>query len=355
MNQQKRKNNATYKIIGVFFLFVIALAIINNIRKSDEIVYLTVPNNSGGSLLETVDDCLVCVFQDGQVAAWNWNNLPQLQAEFSVGTNRIILLDTERLAAINETDKKLLTFYDMITGEKTTDIAVGREDQQVWPRISFGKNIVALIRRNPSGSAGTVLYEFLTLDVDNEILGVPVSLNLQANSETFVDYAVDGKGILYAVGSQNDVGRIMAINLETGKNVWDKIYGPAQEFCSVMVSPRNDYLLVGSRDGRLCKIDSGTGDLIKTIQLLEEGETRPITNDFSVLNPAFSPDGQYYVVTINPKAYFLESGRDRIIHIATPADRLVSRIAFSPDNRYFAASDVRVGYPVKVWPMPQNE
>ena len=95
--------------------------------------------------------------------------------------------------------------------------------------------------------------------------------------------------------------------------------------------------------------------MIKKIQLLEDGETRPVTNDYSVLNLAFSPDGTYYVATINPKAYILRADSDEIIHTFSPADRLVSKIVFSPDNQFLATSDIRAGYPVKIWPMPEEQ
>jgi WD40 repeat protein len=354
IKKDTKEKKPSFIFFALVFTVLAVLIIVQNFIR-EKTIFLFVSNNAGVTVLETVGDRLVCVFHDGQVAVWDWDDFSEQQADFKLETDQVVLPDAQQLAAVNETGRKMLSVYDLLTGEKQIDISVGYEDQVVWPRISFDKSRLALIRKNPADSAETVLYEFLTVDIDNGILGIPVLSSLQANSEMFVDYAVDGKGILYAVGSQNDIGRIMAINLETGKNVWDRIYGPAQEFCSVIVSPGSGYLLAGNRNGVLYKLSTETGEIVKPIQLLEEGEGRPVTNDYSVLNLAFSPDGQYYVVTINPKAYFLKTGTDDIFHIATPADRLVSRIAFSPDNRYFAASDVRAGYPVKIWPMPQNE
>ncbi|MHC5083872.1 MAG: WD40 repeat domain-containing protein, partial [Planctomycetota bacterium] len=136
--------------------------------------------------------------------------------------------------------------------------------------------------------------------------------------------------------------------------LWDRVYEDTKEFCSVTVSPDSQYLLAGNRNGILYKIDSKTGDVIKQIHLLEEGEKRPITNDYSVLNLAFSPDGKFYVATINPPAYILKADSDSLVHKMTVADKLVSRIAFSPDSTMIATSDVRAGYPIKIWKLPEN-
>ena len=336
----------------VFFIFVfivlIGLTIINNLTNKKG-TSLLVPDNAGVSILETVDDSLVCVFKGGQVASWNWSNLPPQQADFSVQTDRVVLLDADRLGAVTEAGKKILSVYNIPSGQKTKDVSVGWEDQDVWPRISFDKSCVVLIRKNPADSAGKVLYEFLTVEIDKELLEVPVSLTLQTETEDFVDYAISSNGILYAVGSKEKKGRVAAVDLERGVILWDITHDPAMEFCSVILSPDNQYLLVGNRDGILYKLNSHTGEIIKKIVLLEEGETRPITNDYSVLNLAFSPDGQYFVATINPPAYILDAETDTVVHKFNPANKLVSKISFSPDNKFIATSDIRQSYPVKIW------
>ncbi|MBC8378888.1 MAG: WD40 repeat domain-containing protein [Planctomycetes bacterium] len=333
-----------------FFVFIvlIGLTIINNLTN-EKVTSLIVPDNAGVSVLETVDDSLVCVFKGGQVASWNWSGLPQQQADFSVQTDRVALLDAGRLAAIPEVGKKNLSVYKLPSGEKTKDLSVGWDDQDVWPRISFDKNRVVLIRKNPVDSTGKILYEFLTVDIEKEFLGMPVALSIQAEGEDFIDTAVGGNGILYAVGSKEKKGRIVALDLENGTKVWDTNHDSTLEFCSVIVSPDNQYLLAGNRDGILYKLNTQTGEIVKKIVLLEEGETRPITNDYSVLNLAFSPDGQYFVATINPPVYIIETASDAVVHKFTATNKLVSKIAFSPENGRLATSDIRQSYPVKIW------
>jgi WD40 repeat protein len=349
---QKAKTKPPYKLFGVLFLLMMVIVIVNNVRKSDTLV-LDVSDNAGVSLLETVNDSLVCVFHDGQTVVWDWNTLPQQRAGFSVKTNRVVLLDANRLVAVNETEKKVLSVYSLPSSEKIKDISVGWDDQEVWPEMSFNRSAVALIRKNPVDSAGKVLYEFLTIDIEKSLTGIPVSLSVQADNSDFIDFAVDENNVLCAVGSKQKSGRIAAVDLEKGNNLWDRTYEDTQEFCNIIVSPDNHYLLAGNRDGILYKLSAETGEVVKKIQLLEEGETRPITNDYSVLNLAFSPDGHYFVATIHPKAYLLKADSDEIVHICTPANRLISKIAFSPNNQFFATSDIRASYPIRIWPMLQ--
>ncbi|MHC5183197.1 MAG: WD40 repeat domain-containing protein [Planctomycetota bacterium] len=264
------------------------------------------------------------------------------------------MLDSQHLAAVSKQGKKALTLYNLPSGEKQKDIAVGWEDQDVWPRVSPDKQTVALIRLNAPDSKNSILYEFLTLNVDTAQTGSPVPVSIQQDTEDFVDTALANDKILYAVGSQKDIGRIMAVDLEKSVALWESLFEDTKEFCSVTVSPDGSFLYAGNRDGYLYKISAATGEVLTKIQLLQDGETRPVTNDYSVLNLAYSPDGRYYVATITPRAYILTAESDKIIHAFSPADRLVSKIAFSPDSKFIATSDIRAGYPVKIWPLPEG-
>ena len=323
----KKKKKSPLFFVAVFVVLA-AIIIVQNLLRETE-VHLSVPDNAGVSFLKTVGNSLVCVFQDGEVAAWDWTALPHEQSHFSVNTDRIVLLDEKRLAAVNKAGKKILTVYTLSSGQKQKEVSVGWEDQDVWPRISFDKSVVALIRKNPADSAGKMLYEFLTVDIGKELSGIPVSLSIQTGREDLIDYAVDGNAILYAVGSQDMIGRITAVDLEKGGALWDKSYEQTLEFCSVIASPDNQYLLAGNRDGILYKLDAKTGEILKKIQLLKKGEMRQVTNDYSVLSLAYSNDGQYFVSTIIPTVYFFKAETDEQIYRCAPADRLISKTVFS--------------------------
>jgi WD40 repeat protein len=338
--------------IAVFAALVVLVVVQNLVREN--IVLLDVPNNAGVSVLETVGDSLVCVFQNGQTVVWGWNTLPTQKGEFKVLSDRSVILDSEHLAAVSKTGKKVLTVYTLPEGRKLKEISVGWEDQDIRLRISRDKSVLALIRNNPANAAGMFLYEFLTLNIVDELFSPAVTMTLEDDKQVVVDFAVSPDKTVYVVGSKDKSGWIAAVNLQQTKTALDMDYPDAKEFCSIAVSPDGKHLYAGSRGGILYKINAAGGQIVKNIQLLEPGETRPVTNDYSVLNLAFSPDGQYFVATINPKAYLIVAQTDEIVHTCSPADNLVSKIAFSPDNRFFATSDIRASKPIKVWKMPEE-
>lgn len=347
-----KKKKSSVWIFVVIFTGVFGWMLITNMAGK-AYVPLSVKDNAGTAVLETVGNSLVGVFQDGKVVVWDWADTPVRRGSFSVGTDRVCVLNSERLLAVSKTGPKTVSVVDLADGAKMKEFSVGKVGQEVWPRISWDKKIIALMRQNMPDSSKMVRYEFMTVDLDNEMPGVPSILTLQQKTQAVVDFAVYSDRMLYAVGSEDNIGRIVAMDLDRGRIRWNKTYEGTKEFCSVMLAPDGLVILAGNRNGVLYHLDAKTGEITKTIQLLVKGETRPITNDYSVLNAAFSPDGKYYVVTINPKAYLLDAVTHKIIHVFLPANKLVSRITFSPDNQFIASSDIRAGWPVKIWPFPE--
>ena len=348
---KKKKNSISIFVIA--FIFILAITFVGNMFKR-QIVLLEVSGNAGMGQMETVAGHLVVGFQDGQICTWDWSSLLDKQGDFAVNTNRFAILNKDQLAAIPKTGKKTLTVHQLPSGQSIKQIEAGFDDQDIWPKAYADRGGLALIRKNPV-RVDKVTYEFLTVDIETELLSIPTTLTIDDKTETLVDFEAGSGSKLYAIGGKEGTGRVIALDLQKRSVLWDQTHVGTQEYCSIILSPDGQYLLAGNRDGLLYKLDSATGEILTTIKLLEEGETRPVTNDYSVLNPAFSPDGQLFAVTINPKVYVMKMPSFEIVHVFSPADRVVSKVAFSPDNRQIATSDVRAGYPIKIWQLPQEK
>ncbi|HOM76693.1 MAG TPA: WD40 repeat domain-containing protein [Anaerohalosphaeraceae bacterium] len=351
-----KKQKSPVKLFAGVFAILIVVTILRHLLRPKSVQFsLDIRDNAGVALLETVGDSLVCVFSDGRTCIWDWNNLPSPKGDFRAVSCLAAVLDASRLAAVPEKGKKILTVYDLPAGRRQKELSVGWEDQSVFLRISPDKKVLLLMRKNPADSAGKILYEFAKLDIENELIGPAVTISISEKTDKIVDFAASSNQVIYAVGSKSQAGWVGAVDLHQGKIVQDIVYADTKEFCSAAVSPDGQYLLAGDRDGILYKIDAADLNILKKVNLLAPGETRPVTNDYSVLNLAFSNDGRYYVATINPKAYLLQTGSDTVFHWCTPTSNLTSKIAYSPDSRFFATSDIRASKPIRIWETPVSK
>ena len=346
----KTNKNSGWKIFLVGFLIIAALMVISNWRTRKGLS-LTVANNKGTSCLQTVDTSLVVVFQDGQVCVWDWKDLSKPCQQFKVFSDRAVFFAGNKLGATVQTaaGSTLLTVYDLSNGKKQREIRVGSTSDEVWPAVSPDRKLILIARQVSVGGKERFEYEFMRLDLENEILSPPAVVSIAQPAESIVDFAVTDDGRVIAGGIKEGKGRLLALSLDSGRILWERSYDDTKEFCSVFIYPANAAVYAGNRDGALYRVALDTGEMQKKITLLREGETRTVTNDVSVLNLSGDKKGQYIAATITPVSYIIDARSDTLYHRWSTAHRLSSKIVFSPDNQYVATSDIRAGWPIDIW------
>lgn len=345
---RKSGENSGWKIFLAGFGIMIVLLVVSTFRERRGQT-LEVRDNKGMGRMSTVGDSLVAVFQDGQTVIWDWSDLGKPLRQFKVPSDRAVFFSGGRLGVISKTDSMLFSVYDLQTGRKQKDIRIGSAGDEVWPAVSPDRRTILIVRRVAAPGEKNFSYEFLTLYPEDELLGLPTAVSIAEPSQSITDFAVTDGGIVVAAGMQNGKGRLLALDLNSGRVLWDRTYDDTREFCSLVLSPDHTALYAGNRDGKLYKIHPESGNLEKEIVLLQEGETRAVTNDVSVLNLSMDPAGQYVAATITPVSYIVDAPKGERLKRWSSARKLSSKIAFSPDLRYVATSDIRAGWPIDIW------
>ena len=300
---------------------------------------LVVAANKGIASLFSADGGLAAVFQDGRTCVWDWD-VPEIkQSEFMAGSGRAIPLGEGRLGALSRSgDRRLLSVYDIDTAKKIKDLAVGWEDQDIQVRTSPALSVPALVRRNEERD-GAVGYEFLAVNLAAELLRPPVLKTLDAKTQTLRDFAVSDAGVLVAAGADAGKARLLAMDLNTGQTLWDQTWAECEELTAVAMSIDGQTVWAGDRVGSLLTVAVEDGRLRSKVSLLMPGETRSVTNDFSALNLVVSPDGRRLGCTIAPVAYAVDAATGAVTHRFS-VHKVVSKVAFSPDSRRMATSDL---------------
>lgn len=325
-----------------FFLAILSVSVFMFVIewRQRQTPSLVVAANKGIASLFSADGRLAAVFQDGRTCVWDWDEPEITQAEFIAGSGRAIPLGAGHLAALSRTgDRRLLSVYDIDTAKKIKDLAVGWEDQDIQVRTSPGLSVPVLVRRNEERD-GAVGYEFLTVNLAAELLRPPVLKSLDAATQTLRDFAVSDAGVLIAAGADAGQARLLAVDLNTGQTLWDQTWPDSEELTTAAISPDGQTVWAGDRAGSLLTVAVEDGRLRSKVSLLMPGETRSVTNDFSVLNLAVSPDGRRLGCTIAPVAYTADAATGLVTHRFS-RHKVVSKVVFSPDSRRMATSDLR--------------
>jgi hypothetical protein len=335
-------------LFAVIFVIASLLPIISR-KLSPAKASLSIRDNAGTSSLITQGETLVAVFQDGKVAAWDWNTLSQPLWQFSADSDRLVMLDDSRAAVITRTGRKVLIVYDVKQGKKLSEIPVGWEDQEVWLVQSPDKKILAIARINPDKEKHT-LYEFMTIDPAKDNPDPSVSIDIPTAEKRLIAFAVSNDKKVLAVGSKGKHGWLIEVDLEQGKTVLDKEYDQTDEFTSAAFMPDGLRAFLTNRNGSVYGIDAVSGEIKSAYTVLKPGEKNPVTNDGSSQNVTISTDGRSVAaVMIEHKVAVWDIQTGNLVFQVGPGHKLTGSSSLSPDGSFLATSDKRASGVVRIW------
>ena len=346
MKPEKRK--FPLWLFSIVFLIILGIIILSHVLSPSE-AQIYVPNDTGVGNLLTQEQNLIVVFQDGKVAAWDWKNpSPEPLWQFLAGSDRLVILDENHIAAVTKTDRKQFVIYELKTGKKVSETPVGWEDQDVRLIQSPDKKVLALACINPDKD-GHTLYEFTLFDPVKEKPDLPVSVDVVTAEKRFIAFAVSNDKKIFAVGSAGKHGWLTIADLTKGKVILEKEYEQADEFTSVAFVPDDSQAFLGNRNGSVYGIDTASGEVKSTYTVLKPGQKNPVTNETSSQNITISADGKYVAAVIINIVHIWEIQTGNHVFQQSPGHMLTGPIAFSSDNSLLASSDLRAGRVIRIW------
>jgi len=346
------KQNQTKFPLKLFAVVFILASLLPIIRRKFSPVKATfvVSDNSGTSRLWTHEKNLVAVFSNGQVVAWDWDTLDKQPLwRFSADSDRLVMCDKVHAAAVTNTGRKKLIFYDIEKGTKTSQTDVGWDDQAILPIQSPDKNTLVLVCTNPDKD-GRSLYEMKAFNSKTGNTDFSVSVDVQTSETRFLGYAVSNTGKCAAAGSKNKRGWLTIFDLQQGKAVLQKEYDQTEEFTSAAFIPDGSQLFLTNRNGSVYGVDAISGEVKFCHTILNPDEKNPVTNDRSSQNIVISTDGKYVAaVMMERKVAVWGTQSGNLVFQGEPGHKLVGSIALSADGSLLASSDKRAGGSIQIW------
>jgi len=212
-------------------------------------------------------------------------------------------------------------------------------------------SVLAVILAGEENGAIEPSYQFLTIDLDAGRALKVLDVTDQEGDLQLTDFTIsdDGKFIV-GIGSKSGHTFILLADLKQKKVVWERTLPDSERFTSVIFSKGTEALYAGS-DNSLYKVQTDSGALLSRIQVTEKVETahKPIPIQYI----AVSPDGKMVAVTIFKTLHIFECETDKNIFKKALGHKLAGALAFSPDSRFVATSDLRQGGTIRVWRIPE--
>lgn len=343
----KTKNRFPSWLFAIVFLVILGIVILNRVLSPAQAQIYVTDFGGAGELL-TQGQNLIAVFQDGKIAAWDWIN-PSPQPLWTLSaSDRFVMLDDQRGAAVSKTGRKIFTVYNVKTGEKISEVPVGWEDQDMWLLQSPDKKNLVLACVNPDKD-GRTLYEFMFMDPAKKQPDMPFSIDVLTAQKRLIAFAVSNDKKVLAAGSAGKHGWLTVINLDKGKVLLEKEYEQADEFISAAFTPNESLAFLTNRNGSVYGIDTTSGQVKSTYTVLEPGQKNPVTNETSSQNITVSEDGKYVAAVVINVVHVWEIQTGNHIFEQRTGHMLTGPLAFSSDSLLIASSDIRAGRVIKIW------
>jgi WD40 repeat protein len=346
VNKKDKKRFPAW-LFGLVFFVILGIVVLNRVLSPAEAqIYVT--DYSGVGDLLTQGQNLIAVFQDGKVAAWDWiNPSPEPLWKLSA-SDRLVMLDDTRAAAVSKTGRKLFTVYEIKTGDKISETPVGWEDQDIWLLQSPDRKVLALACVNPDKD-GRTLYEFMSLDPAKGKPDLPVSIDILTAQKRFIAFALSNDKKILAAGSVDKHGWLTVADLNKSKVVLEKEYEQIDEFTSDAFTPDGSQAFLTNRNGSVYGIDTASGEIKSTYTVLKPGQKNPVTNETSSQNIVISNDGKLVAAVVINVVHIWDIQTGNPVFQQAPGHMLTGPIAFSPDNSLLASSDLRAGRVIRIW------
>lgn len=340
---KKILKNRVFQII-VLAAIVQLLIVFFNQRRDGRIV-LEIPDNHGIEELWTRDGYLIASEMGRGFHLFDWSNLQAARRELSASFYPSILLPDERILSVK--DKRGLVLENS-PGRTLWLPLQGQPAEILLVSDSACSLIISACQYLYDHSSE---YRFQKVDLQQEIL---LNLTELQGGRDFLIRRLclsDALDKLILAGTQDKKAYLALIEIPAGRVVWEKIYPEEIEFYSICFLDNPPLIFAGSRDGSVSRIDAADGRLLQTLPLvpLHPGQTKLRTIQRVVL----SPDRKTLAASCDPSFYLIDVQTWQLRRKVDVSHKIISGVAFSPDGRFIATSDIRGSGIIEIFDLSQ--
>ncbi len=329
--------------IGLGVLVVFLLIFLAN-SKSGLARKLLGPIEGSDSIF-TNGNNLSVVSKNNQVFTWQWDNFKKWPTVAKPKAEVIIPIKSDRL--VYAANSKLIL----------TDLKAEKELARLTLPYDTEPKKLVISSNGQFGLVSLAQKDKIKIALFNsEFKDLPVVFEKSTGEEKFTlfDYAVNDEGTLIAGVGKKDKAWVFVKDIKNDKILWEKTFDEYEFFTNVKFSPDGKALYVTERVRFIEVFDSAAGERLKTYEM-PKYETPP-NRAQNISCIAFSPDNKIFAADTEPAGvvwlWDIVSGQ-LIKQLPVGASQIVSGLAFSPDSKYLATC-YTVKPIIKIWEIPET-
>jgi WD40 repeat protein len=321
-------------------------------RESVLVEKVRFPLNSGVAGLSSWKNFLVAVCLDNKIYVWDWDNLSEEPRTGLAQSHKAFLMDSDRVVSLRQRNPKALVVSDLAGERKYREVPIGSDSSKAYLGVNGDQTAVVLLEVVDADEVGKASYKISIVDLDAGKLEPTVRIVGEAAESRVRDLAISDDGALVVLfGEKDDGGWLLLVNLKQRRAVWEKQLPELELFFDAAFSSDSKVIYARGSDSTLHKIETASGEILD--RLLPGGENRSTLKTQHIQTVAVSTDGKFVAASVSGTAYVWDCETGKKVFSQAPGHKLTSGLAFSPDSRFLATSDLRQGGTIKIWRMPK--
>lgn len=338
----KKNSKTSYWFFGVTFVLLFLFVISSNVIKNRNIIRL--PDNKGIPGMWTQEKKLIASELNGDFHIIDWDHLQDGYQTRSAKGEKAVWLQTHGIVSLTaagsilvEKEPSQLTTIPLYTQGPNGFLVAGESEN------------VVLIQEFLTDQKKD--YTFYQVDVIKELIREIETVSGDRDFTIQTAMISDSLQVLYVAGVRNGQGYLAAINIPDQYVVWEQANPKETKYYSLVSDDQRGFLWVGTHEGKVLKIASATGE-IKDWKMLVP-VPRPNTNNQFISTLAMNPQGALLAASCDPIVYLIDTTSLDIIKEIKISHKIVAGLAFSPDGKSLATSDLRAGGIIQIHSIEQ--
>ncbi|MGA2173307.1 MAG: WD40 repeat domain-containing protein [Sedimentisphaerales bacterium] len=352
MTAQGNKKKSPVIWFGLGFVAVVLATLIAN-WQSSLVRELHFPLNNGVAGLFTYSHFLAAVSQDDQIYIWNWSDLKDKPDVSAVKADQAVLVAPNTVLSARRAHTETIFVSELGNDKNYKSIAMNGASSHTWLGSNRDKStVVAVTERGDDSNSEQVVYELRRVNWQN-LRSEQITQITTNKTSRLLNVAVsdDGKYVLLT-GQKAKTGWMVLVDIISNVVMWDKQAADFERFGIAVFLPDGKFIYARTSDSTLYKIDTGSGGIIDRWPASKTNGS--VLGDTSVQDVGVSPDGRTVASIVASDLCMWDSRTGKQIFRRTPEHKIESGLAFSPDGRFVATSDMRQGGTIKIWRVPAH-
>ncbi|KPK78112.1 MAG: hypothetical protein AMJ79_00900 [Phycisphaerae bacterium SM23_30] len=322
-------------------------------QSSNRMIEVPLPKGVGVLDLSTCGNLLAAIFKDRKILLWNWDDLSIDPQRGMTPTLEAVVLDAERVAAHRRTGQNSLVVSHLRDQHIIREIPLGPDNNLKHLAANRDRSVLAVLLGGSSiiGPSRTI-YQLTKIDPDEVQADLIVTIDKDVDDFQLHHGAISDDGRWAALlGEQDKEGLVMVVDMAAKKIKWEITIPGPQQLYKAAFGPDGSWFFAGDDNLILYKIQTDDGRVLKRI-VADEDIVR-IIGDVKFYDLAVSPDGKMVAALTNTRkggVWDCGSGQNIVKSIRT--SEIASNVAFSPDGRWLAISDLHPSGKISIIRLP---